>query len=397
MTQRLIILGLGAMGSATACYTARAGLRVTGIDLHRPPHMHGSHHGESRMIRQAYFEHPAYVPFVQRAYALWDALQADTGRELLLRTGGLMAGRRDSALVDGVLRSAAQWGLPHERLSATQVRQRYPHFRLDPDMEVVFESAAGLLRPETCVGSFLDVARQHGANLLAPCAVQWWRVTPAGVQVQTDQGLLEADQLVLSAGAGLPGLLARGEGLPDTLGTPGAPARVAAHFRVARQVVAHYAAGATGLPLDHRHLPVFAIEEPDGRFYYGFPDLGHGIKVARHGDGEDVGHGDVDTTIRGTDLQELDAFLQRRLPGCVGAAREAIVCRYTNTPDQHFVIDRLAPNVVLCSPCSGHGMKFASAVGEEVARMVMQLPSRNDIGFFSLHRFGGTAATAAAD
>jgi len=391
MTRRLIILGLGAMGSATACYAARAGLQVTGIDLHRPPHVHGSHHGESRMIRQAYFEHPAYVPFLLRAYTLWDALQADTGRELLLRTGGLMAGRHDSALIEGVLRSAAQWGLPHERLSTAQVRQRYPHFHLDRDMEAVFETAAGLLRPEACVDTFLDVARHHGARLLAPCTVHRWHATPAGVQVHTDQGLLEADQLVLSAGAGLPGLLARSEGLPA-----GAPARIAAHVRVTRQVVAHYTAGPAGLPLDRQHLPVFAIEEPDGRFYYGFPDLGHGLKVARHGGGEDVGHAEVDTTLRSADLRELDAFLQRRMPGCTDAVREGIVCRYTNTPDQHFVIDRLAPNVVLCSPCSGHGMKFASAVGEEVARMAMQLPPRNDLGFFSLRRFAGAEAVTAA-
>ena len=159
------VIGLGAMGSAAAYQLARRGLRTLGLEQFSPAHQLGSSGGLSRIIRLAYFEHPAYVPMLRAAWVGWHELEAQTGRELLLQTGGLYAGRRGSDVLEGSMRSAREHDLPHALLDAADIARRFPALRLDTDMQALHEPLAGLLYPERCIQTHLDLARDAGVEL----------------------------------------------------------------------------------------------------------------------------------------------------------------------------------------------------------------------------------------
>src|SRR5437764_15428993 len=170
-----IIVGLGAMGSATAYHLAKRGKKILGLDRFNPPHALGSSHGQTRIIREAYFEHPPYVPLIQRSYELWAELEKQTGRSLLRQTGGLMIGRPDSAVVSGAKRSAEEHRLHHELLPAAEVRRRFPAFQPTDEMIAVWEPRAGILFPEACIEGHLGLARKHGAELHMDEPVMHWK------------------------------------------------------------------------------------------------------------------------------------------------------------------------------------------------------------------------------
>ncbi|HEU5328172.1 MAG TPA: N-methyl-L-tryptophan oxidase, partial [Thermomicrobiales bacterium] len=195
-----IVLGLGAMGSATAYHLARRGTRVLGLDAYPRGHTQGSSHGRSRIIREAYFEAPEYVPLVQRAYHLWRELEAECGQALLTLTGGLNLGAPESELVTGALASARQHQLPYEYLNAAEITARFPGFRPPEDAVAVYEPNAGILAPEACVGAHLDLAMRHGAVLQFNEPVRHWSADGAGVRVDTAQGTYQAARLVIAAG-----------------------------------------------------------------------------------------------------------------------------------------------------------------------------------------------------
>src|SRR5213082_2585499 len=169
-----IIVGLGAMGSATAYHLAKRGKKILGLDRFNPPHALGSSHGQTRIIREAYFEHPLYVPLIQRAYELWADLERRSGRKLFQQTGGLMIGRPDSAVVTGALRSAKEHHLRFELLPAAEVRRRFPALRPTEEMVAVWEPRAGIVAPERCIEAHLRLAREHGAVLCFDQPVSSW-------------------------------------------------------------------------------------------------------------------------------------------------------------------------------------------------------------------------------
>src|SRR2546425_1167784 len=197
----VIIVGLGAMGSAVACHLARRGKRILGLDRFAPPHAFGSSHGQTRIIREAYFEHPLYVPLVQRAYELWAELEQGAGRSLFRETGGLMIGKPDSAVVVGATRSAHEHSLQHEVFSAAEVRSRFPALQPTDEMLAVWEPRAGILFPEICIEAHWTMARKHGADLRADEPVLNWAEDGGGVRVVTSKAAYHAGQLVLTAGS----------------------------------------------------------------------------------------------------------------------------------------------------------------------------------------------------
>lgn len=368
----VIVAGLGAMGSAAAWHLAARGARVLGLDAHRPPHRHGSHHGESRIIRTAYFEHPAYVPLLERAIVAWAQLGERSGRDLQRLTGGLMIGRDAGRLVAGTLASVRTHGLPHELLTSRELAARYPMLTVDPDMVAVWEARAGILRPEACIEAMLDAARINGAELRFEAPVLEWRPTAEGVEVTTAQGVHRAGALVLAAGTGMGALVTE----------------LSTALVVERQVYAHFVPDGDGADLGAQRLPIFCVDEADGRFYYGVPDLGAGCKIGRHHGGA-VGASDtLACEVTGDDLAELHAFLARRLPSAGGRVAASGVCRYTNTPDLQFVLDRhpRAGNVIVASVCSGHGFKFAAVVGEIVADLLRGTTPAFDLSIFAMAR-----------
>lgn len=364
----VIVVGLGVMGSAIACETARRGLRVLGLDRYAPPHALGSSHGESRIIREAYFEHPAYVPMVRRAYELWRDLEAATGTDLLTQTGGLMIGELDGDLVAGARRSAEQHGLRYAMLSAAEVADRFPALRPERDMVAVWEPRAGVLRPEACVAAMLERGRHHGADLRFDTTAETWRPDGSGVRVQTKHGEYRTRQLVVAAGAWAGSLL------PD----------LQSRLRVERQVLYWFDCVRNEGAFAAARCPIHLWQYDGRRFFYGFPNLGDGLKVAFHHDGVTTTAQAVERDVAPAEVEAVRSAVRRFLPDADGPLRRAVVCVYTNTPDEHFLVDRhpVHSQVLVASPCSGHGFKFGPVIGEIAADLIEERPPRFDVGLF---------------
>jgi sarcosine oxidase len=373
VTLDVIVVGLGAMGSAALYELARRGLSAVGIDRFAPPHTYGSTHGRTRIIREAYFEHPLYVPLVRRAYELWDELERESGRPLFHRTGGLMIGPADGVIVAGARRSAVEHDVPHEVLTADEVRRRWPAYNPPDDHAALYELRAGLLLPEACVEAYLELARRHGATTRVGERVRGWRAQDGGAAVTTDAATYRARHLIVAAGAWLRDVVVDVT-LPLTV------ERQMFHwFEPASRPELHVAA----------RCPLALWEFEHDRMVAAFPDLGDGVKTGVHHDGEMIDPDRVRRTTTPREDAEIRALLRRLMPEAAGRLREARVCLYTNTPDHHFLIDAhpTHPNVLLLSPCSGHGFKFASAIGEIAADLVARGESRFDLAPFRLDRF----------
>ena len=352
----VIVTGLGAMGSAAVRELARRGLRVLGLDRYAPPHAHGSTHGRTRIIREAYFEHPSYVPLIQRAEVLWTALEREVSDRLYVRTGGLMIGPERGRLVAGARASADQHGLPYELLTSAEVRRRFPSLTPEPGAVALYEPRAGVLFPEACVRALLSCAARDGAELRLGDGMLSWRAEGGLVRVATAMGEHITDRLVLALGPWLPEFL---NGASLTL----AVERQMQHWFTPR----HHAERFTP-----DHLPI-ALWETSERMFYTIPDFGDGVKVAIHHEGEITDPQRVRRTVSEEEDATARALMERFLPDAAGELRERAVCLYTNTADGHFVIDRhpLHREVVIASACSGHGFKFATVVGELVAKLTL--------------------------
>lgn len=366
------IVGLGAMGSMAALELSRRGRTVIGFDRFRPPHTMGSSHGKSRIIREAYFEHPQYVPFVQRAYGQWAALEEASGRRLLVKTGGLMLGPPGGTLVAGARRSAEEHGLEFQLFSAAEVRERFPVF-VPADNEVgLHEPRAGVLDPEAAVEAALELAAAAGAVLCYYEPVVEWRVGDV-ITIVTARGSYQVNRLIVAAGAWMATGLS-GSALP---------------LGVARQPLFWFDAPEAGALVSPERMPIFIWEWAPERYFYGFPDLGDGVKVATHHEGDATSGESVLREVIPEDLDPLRAVMASRTPLLNGRLRASAVCLYTNTPDGDFLIDRspLDRRVILASPCSGHGFKFAPAIGEALADLALDQPPALDLSPFSLARF----------
>lgn len=354
-TYDVIVAGLGAAGSASASHLAGLGQRVLGLDRFSPPHALGSSHGGTRIIREAYFEGSAYVPLVRRAYELWHELERESGETLLAQTGGITIGRPGGALFQGALTSAMEHAIPHETLSSAELARRYPDLRPDDDMSGILETRAGVLFPEACIAALLGQARARGSVVQAGEPVLDWSATSSGVTVQTPRETYSAGTLVLAAGPWLPELL--GEDGPS--------------LWVERQVMHWF--GSRERPGGVRtRAPITLWEYEPDRVLYTIPDFGSGTKAAFHHAGEPSQADDVRRSVDQAEIAAIEQIVGRHMPGLIPKVQRSATCMYTNTPDQHFLIDRHSehPNVIIVSACSGHGFKFAPAVGEIVAGLV---------------------------
>ena len=374
----VIVVGLGAMGSQTLAHLARRGIRAMGFDRFSPPHDQGSSHGKSRIIREAYFEDPIYVPLVRRAYECWTELEAESGTTLFRRTGGLCYGPAAGELVSGARRSAELHGVAHESLDAAALRARFPAFVIEDDWVGVLESRAGILDPERAISAAIDVARRHGASVRTGEPVLRWRQEGEGVVVETAEGSYRAGQLVLSAGMWI-GELVRELNLPLVV------QRNAVYWFEPRGDAALFAPD---------RFPVFLGDLSPELMLYGFPDTGDGVKVALHHFGPPVSPDASDRTVGAAEIDHLRGLLQRYLPAANGPLRATGVCTYTNLPDEHFLIDRhpQASCVWIASPCSGHGFKFSSAIGELLADLLTTGRAGFDLAPFAIGRFGARKA-----
>jgi sarcosine oxidase len=377
MSFDVIILGLGAMGSAAAQHLARRGHRVLGLDRFTPPHDNGSSHGGSRIIRQAYFEGPGYIPLVLRAYDLWHDLERETGTRLIHTTGGLVIGRRHGEIVQRTIASAEQHNIPIDVLESAELARRFPAFHPRPDDLGVLEHLAGYLVPEDCIRAQLESATRAGAELHFDEGVISWTAEPDRVEVRTARGSYDARHLVITAGPWA------GEELQS--GFP---------LRVTRQVTAWIQPHGGIDPFLPARFPVFIAEALAGSFAsYGFPAIdgpSGGIKVAIHGSPIECTPQTVDREIHDADLQNILAELRHRIPTLTGNLIRAKTCLYTMTPDEHFIIGAHPqfPSCTIACGFSGHGFKFAPAIGEILADLSTTGATEHPIALFSPTRFG---------
>jgi sarcosine oxidase len=368
----VIVAGIGAMGSAVCWQLAKRGKRVLGLERFDIPHAMGSSHGLNRIIRLAYFEHPSYVPLLRRAYELWREAEASWGEQLLYITGGVDAGPADGRVVSGALTSCREHGLRHEVMTGKDLAARYPGWQVPPDYAAIVQPDGGFLASERAIVAHVSMAMAAGADVRGREALLAWEPTSSGaVRVRTERGTYEAERLVLSTGAWIadqvPALA--GKAVPERQALGWFRARAPERFRV----------GA---------FPVGVVDGP--QLVYVFPEWGiPGFKIGVYHHLHERGHADLlAREPTRADEELLRGALRQFFPDADGAVLSLRCCLFTNTADEHFVIDTLpgAPQVVVASPCSGHGFKFASVMGEVLADLATGRRPAFDLELFRLAR-----------
>lgn len=383
-TYDVIVAGVGSMGSAACYHLARRGKRVLGLEQFDLPHELGSHHGHSRMIRQSYYEHPDYVPLLQRGYQLWDELNElcgnkDPGQRIFHRTGGLYLGPRDGAIVPGALAAAREHGLDYQLLEAREVEQRFPAFRVGDGFVGFFEEDAGFIRPEKALRAHVNLACSHGAEIRTGEEILDWQENGSGVTVRTRRGMVEGGHLILTAGAW------SGRMLRD----------LETGFSVTRQVLAWFdvAADRAGASLLLGDFPCWFIETEAPYGHYGFPmtEFGQrGFKIALHRPGEEMDDPAGERTgVSEEEIASLQGVLRKWIPDADGPLLASCTCLYTNSADGHFVLGPYPGNgnVTLAAGFSGHGYKFASVMGEVLADFACEGATPHPVEFLSPQRF----------
>jgi sarcosine oxidase len=368
-----IVVGVGGMGSATCWQLAKRGKRVLGLEQFDIPHASGSSHGINRIIRLAYYEDPSYVPLLIRAYELWRELESASGEHLLHITGSVDASEPDGIVFAGALESCRLHDLAHEVLTSAELTKRFPGYRLPENHLALYQPEGGFLLSERSIVQFVNEAMKLGAEIHGRETVLDWNATENGISVRTNRGTYRTEKLIFTAGAWMGSLL-------DEL---------APLLQPERQVLAWLQ------PLEPElftpeTFPVFNLTVPEGR-YYGFPVFGNpGFKIGRyHHLDEPI---DPSQPFRAPDIADeeiLRAFVSCYTPAANGPALALRTCIFTNSPDEHFIVDTLPGDerVVIASPCSGHGFKFCSVIGEILADLAVDGSTHHDISLFTLDRF----------
>ncbi|MBI3573853.1 N-methyl-L-tryptophan oxidase [Candidatus Kaiserbacteria bacterium] len=381
-----IVLGLGAMGSATTYQLAKKGNKVLGIDQFSPPHDRGSSHGDTRITRLAIGEGEEYVLFALRSHEIWKEIESETGRKLLTQNGMLFISSDKKTIINHVqnvfektIAAAKKYGIRHEVLNATQIRERFPQFNVDDDELGYYETDAGFLDPEECVHAQLELAEKHKAEIHTEEKVLSFESSESGVTVTTDKGVYSADKLILAAGPWLPELIGEKHAKP---------------FKVTRQVLYWFDIKDSVAEFLPEKFPVFVWELKGNRHaIYGFPAIDGpdgGVKVATEQYEYSTTPDTVERTVSEEEINAMyDNFVSRYLPGLGKECVKVVSCLYTVTPDSGFVIDTHPEfdNVIIASPCSGHGFKHSAAIGEALSQLVVDGKTDFDLSKFKFNRF----------
>ena len=375
----VIVVGLGGMGSAALYHLAKRGLNALGIKRFDIPHEMGSSHGLTRIIRLAYYEDLSYVPLLRRSYELWDDLEREFGEQLFFQTGSIDMGPEDGEVFSGSLGSCLENDLEHVVLNSKELRARFPGYQMPPETMALFQPQGGLLVPERCITAHVDLAVKHGAEVHTGERVLGWDIlADERVAVRTDAGRYVAEKLVICGGA---------------WASKFAP-QLAGAAAPERQVVIWLKTKQPDLFAPER-FPVWNGQVDEGR-YYGFPEFNPsgktpGMKFGRYHHREEIVDPDtVDRAVQPEDEALLREFAERYFPAGAGKTLNMVVCMFTNTADEHFLLDTLpdAPQVSIAAGFSGHGFKMASVVGEIMADLAQDGVTSHDI---ELHRLARLA------
>jgi sarcosine oxidase len=370
----MIVVGAGVMGCATAYHLAKRGRRVLLLEQFAVGNELGSSHGHSRIIRLAY-DAPNYVRLALAAYPLWRALEQESGAQLLLQIGGLDIAQPAAPTFEATRASLAEVGVPFEALDRAGIARLFPQFQLDDDTIGIYQRDAGILDAGRCVATLAAEARRHGAAIREQAPARRIAAAGEGVEVRTDTRTYTADRLIVTAGSWARPLLRQvGLDLP---------------LAVTKEQVAFFAP-LDPAPFEPRRFPIFIHHTIGTWAAYGFPIFGlPGVKVAQHGGGPTTEPESTEREVVPERLAELHAYVARLLPQAAGEVIFAQTCRYTRTPDDHFILDRhpAYPQIVIGSPCSGHGFKFGVLIGGILADLAERGATDQPIDMFSLGRF----------
>lgn len=373
----LIVIGAGAVGSATAYRAAKAGARVLLLEQYAIDHQQGSSYGYSRIIRYAY-DHPAYVALAQSAYPAWREFEEDSGETIYIRTAGLDFAVPGEPLFENMVANLTQMKVPHEVMTAEEVRRLFPQFMPSEDMLVLYQVDAGVLRASVSVRAHVRLAQRYGAEVLDNAPVRGIQPTSDGVEVVTAQGTFAATRLVIAAGAWMRSLL-----LPLGLDLPLQP--------IAPQEI--YFEPLDPAQFEPDRFPIFIahLQTEYGNIVYGIPSVdGSGVKIALH-TGPPIDPTNPDRTPDMQLVERMHNFAQHFVPQAAGSLVSTRVCLYTMTPDEHFIIDRhpAYPQIVIASCCSGHAFKFSTLLGSILSDLALTGETLHNIDLFRLSRFEG--------
>ena len=369
----IIIIGAGAFGSSAAYHLSKTTKKVLVIDRYSPPHAFGSSHGQTRIIREAYFEDPIYVPMLREAYTLWDKLERESGEKLFLKTGGLMLGNKESHVIQGTLNSAQTYNIEHEVLDNQSIKNQFSSFNPDEETMGVYEHNAGILFPEKCIKTTLGLAERNGVELKLNETVLSIQYNANSVEIITDKGSYAAQKCIIAAGPWMNKLI------PE-LNIP---------LQTTRQVLYWYNIDETSKnQTGPEKFPIFIWNTQFGKHFYGFPDIGNGFKIAFHDKGEICEPDNINRIVSTEEVEEMNHIIHSYFK-FKATFKEAVTCIYTNTPDDHFLIDHhpLSDNVIIASPCSGHGFKFSSVIGKILSDMALDQFNEFNLSPFELNRF----------
>ncbi len=377
----LIVIGLGSMGSATSYYASKRGAKVLGLEQFQIPHENGSHTGQSRIIRKAYFEHPNYVPLLQRAYDNWARLEQVVGRQLFYRTGLLYHGTADGVLLKGVRASSEQYHVPLRAYTPEQAQKRFPQFQLDTRFESLLEPDAGFILPEKTISIFYELALKAGATLHCNEAVQTWTRKGDGVEVQTNKASYYAKRLVITAGAWARDLI---------------PA-LRPNLRVTQQSL-FWVKPKDWEAFSLANFPCWNMMLPDDEgLFYGFPILPSnrfdgqiGLKIAYHAPEQLIEPNEARPAIQAKEYTRIQNFAATYMPDALASILASKTCLYTYSDNEDFIIDHLPEQggvVSIACGFSGHGFKFVPLVGEVLTDLALEGKTDAPIGFLSAKRY----------
>ena len=375
MTQQFdcIVIGVGGMGSSAVYNLAKRGQKVLGLEKFDIPHSEGSSHGVNRIIRLAYYEHPSYVPLLRRAYEMWSEIEAIAHEQLLYKVGSIDTAPSGHEVFERSLESCLEHDIPHEVLDHKQINERFPGYEMPPGQMGLYQADGGFVLSERSIVAYVNAAVLESAEIHARESVIKWEPEGDGVRVFTDRTEYTADRLVITAGAWTAGMVP----FLEKLAVP------------ERQVLAWLQPTKPSL-FAPENFPIFNAYFQEGR-YYGFPVFGiPGFKIGRYHHLEEVADPDhMEREVTKEDEDILRAAVSRYFPKANGTLMTLKTCLFTNTPDEHFIIDKVPglPQVTVAAGFSGHGFKFASVVGEIVGDLAIKGETSHNIDLLKIDRF----------
>ncbi len=372
-TYDIIVCGLGGMGSAALSHLAERGVKVFGFDRFNPPHTLGSSHGQSRIIRQAYFEGPDYVPLLFRAYELWEKLSRQSGQTLLKQTGCLLIGKTDGEIIKGSRLSAEKYGIAHEILTASEIRKRFPVFRPNDGYTGLLEKKGGLVNPEIAIRAHLENATAQGARIGTGESLLKWGKTPGGgIEVVTNKGRYSAGKLIVTAGPWAAQIF------PELR----LPVKI-------ERVVLHWFQPQCGIePFLPERIPAHFWKLEEGTEYYGVPydgEVKNGVKVAIHNKGTPCGPDTIQREVTEADIEQMRNCLAETIPNLAGPCLHSVTCLYSQSPQGDFILGPhpTHEDLVLGIGFSGHGYKFCPVIGEILADFATNGSTKFNLKTFS--------------